>query len=116
MSSTRPSRNPIEATRRVVEHARRLARLEVELKTIVLKRKAKGIGIGAGLGLVALLLSPLVVLFGLATVAAALATTMQVWLAILIVTGILLVLVGGLAGAALVLTKKATARGNDDAG
>jgi hypothetical protein len=115
VSSTAPSsRNPIEATRRVAEHMRRLARLEVELKTIVLKRKAKGIGIGAGLGLLALLLSPLVVLFALATVAAVLATTMEVWLAILIVTGILLVLVGGLAGAALLLTKKATAKGNND--
>ena len=54
-----------------------------------------------------MLLAPLLVVFLLATVAAALATVLQVWLAILVVTGILLVLVGGLAGAAAVLTRAA---------
>lgn len=88
----------------------RLARLELELKTLVLKRRATKIGIGAALGLLAVLLAPLLIVFLLATAAAALATTMQVWLAILIVSGVLLVLVGGLALAAIVLTKAATAK------
>jgi len=44
------------------------------------------------------LLVPLLAVFALAVVAAALATTMKVWLAILIVTGILLVLIVGTCG------------------
>lgn len=111
MSTSAPPKNPIEATKGVAAHARRLAGLELELKTLVVKKKATEIGIGAGLGLMAVLISPLVVLFVLATVAAALATMMRVWLAILIVTGILFVLIGALAGVAYWLTKKATARG-----
>jgi uncharacterized membrane protein YqjE len=102
-----PFRNPIEATRELAERAARLARLELELKTVELKGKAARLGIGAGLGLLAVLLAPLLVVFLLATVAAALATVLQVWLAILVVTGILLVLVGGLAGAAAALTRSA---------
>jgi uncharacterized membrane protein YqjE len=101
------SRNPIEATREIAERAARLARLELELKAVELKGKAARLGIGAGLGLLAVLLAPLLVVFLLATIAAALATVFQVWLAILVVTGILLVLVGGLAGAAAVLTRGA---------
>jgi hypothetical protein len=99
--------NPINAGRAVVEHAKRLAKLQLELKTAELKGKATRLGIGAGFGLLALLLAPLLVVFLLATVAAALATVMAVWLAILIVACILLVLVGGLAGAAFVLTSSA---------
>jgi hypothetical protein len=112
-STASPSRNPIEAARGIAEHVSRLARLELELKTLVLKRKAAKIGIGAALGLLAVLLAPLLVVFLLAAAAAALATMMQVWLAILIVSGALLVLVGGLAAAAVVLTKTATAKEAD---
>ena len=101
MSTTTPPRNPIEATRGVAAHARRLATLELELKTLVLKRKATELGIGAAFGLMAVLLSPLIVLLLLAVAAAALATTMQVWLAILIVTGILLLVIAGLGGTAV---------------
>ena len=108
------SRNPIEAVREIVERGVRLAKLELELKTTELKGKAARFGIGAGLGLVAVLLSPLLVIFLLATVAAALATVLKVWLAILIVTGILFVLVGGLAGAAVVLTRAAVKKGEDE--
>ena len=108
------SRNPIEAVRELGERAARLARLELELKKTELKGKAMRFGIGAGLGLAAVLLAPLLVIFLLAVVAAALATVLQVWLAILVVTGILLVLVGGLAGAAVVLTRAAV-KGDADA-
>src|SRR5882757_10057066 len=100
MSTTQTPKNPIDAAREVAEHAIRVARLELELKTIELRGKAMRIGIGAGLGLAAVLLVPLLAVFGLAVIAALLATTMKVWLAILIVTGILLVLILGLAGAA----------------
>lgn len=108
------SRNPIEATREIADHAVRLARLELELRSVVLRRKAARLGIGAGLGLLAVLLAPLLVVFLLATVAAALATVVEVWLAILIVTCVLLVLVGGLAGAAAVLISRATKGDADD--
>jgi hypothetical protein len=107
------SRNPVDAARGIAEHASRLARLEFELKTLVLKRRAAKLGIGAALGLLAILLAPLLIVFLLATAAAALATTMQVWLAILLVSAALLVLVGGLAVGALVLTKAATAKEAD---
>lgn len=112
--STTPSSNPIEAGRSIAEHAARLARLELELKTVELKGKAARLGLGAGLGLLAVLLAPLLVVFVLATVAAALATVLHVWLAILIVSCILLVLVGGLAGASAVLTSAARKGRADD--
>ncbi len=102
MSAT-PSSNPIEVGRAIAEHATRLAKLELELKAVELKGKAARLGIAAGLGVSAVLLAPLLVVFALATIAAALATVFQVWIAILIVSGLLLVLVGGLAGASAVL-------------
>ena len=37
-------RNPIKATRRVVDHAKQLGRLELELKKVVLKRKGTDLG------------------------------------------------------------------------
>ena len=77
------SRNPIEAVREIAERGIRLGKLELELKTAELKGKAARFGIGAGLGLVAVLLAPLLVIFLLATIAAALATVLKVWLAIL---------------------------------
>jgi hypothetical protein len=112
--STTPSPNPIEAGRSIAEHAARLARLEVELKAAKLKGKAARLSLGAGAGLLAVLLAPLLVVFLLATIAAGLATVLQVWLAILIVSCILLVLVGGLAGVSVVLTSSAVKGRADD--
>jgi hypothetical protein len=105
--SATPSSNPIETGRAIAEHAARLAKLELELKTVELKGKAARVGLAAGLGLLAVLLAPLLVVFVLATIAAVLATVFQVWIAILIVLGLLLVLVGGLAGASAVLISAA---------
>lgn len=114
VSFSPPLKNPLEAARRIVEHAKRVAKLEVELRTIELKGKAIRLGLGAGLGLLAILLAPLLIVFLLAALAAALATTMQVWLAILIVSALLVVLVGGLAGAAALLISAATKGRVDD--
>jgi hypothetical protein len=111
--SATPSSNPIETGRAIAEHAARLAKLELELKTVELKGKAARLGLAGGLGLLAVLLAPLLVAFVLATVAAALATVFQVWIAILIVSGFLLVLVGGLAGASAALISGAK-RGRED--
>jgi hypothetical protein len=113
VAATETSRNPIKAAREVVDRAVRLAKLEFELKTVGLKSKVVRVGMGAGLGLLALLLAPLVVVFGLATLAALLATWMHVWLAILIVTGVLLLLILCLAGAAALLIRKALKGGGD---
>jgi Putative Actinobacterial Holin-X, holin superfamily III len=104
----------MDAAREIAEHAARLARLELELKTVELKSKAAHLTVGAGLGLLAILLAPLFVGFLLATVAAVLATMLDVWLAILIVTCVLLGLVGGLAGAAAMLILPALRGGGDD--
>jgi hypothetical protein len=112
VSTSTTSRNPIEKLRQIVGHAKRLASLEFELRTFGLKRKASRLGIAAVLGLVALLLLPLVLVFALATVAAALATVFSVWLSILIVTGILLLLIALLAGTALVLVRRALQGGS----
>lgn len=109
-----PKWSPIEAGRAIAEHAARLARLELELKTLELKGKAVKLGAAAGFGLLAVLLAPLLVVFLLATVAAALATVFQVWVAILIVSGLLLVLVGGLAAASAVLISKASKGRTDE--
>ena len=106
MSAT-PSSNPIEAGRAIAEHAARLAKLELELKAVELKGKAARLGLAAGLGLSAVLLAPLLVVFALATIAAALATVFRVWIAILVVSGLLLVLLGGLAGASAMLISAA---------
>jgi hypothetical protein len=114
MSFTPPMTNPLEAVRRIIERGVRLAKLELELKTVELKGKAIRLALGAGLGLLAVLLAPLLVVFLLAALVAALATTMSVWLAILIVSGVLLVLVGGLAGAAAMLTSAALKGHVDD--
>jgi hypothetical protein len=89
--------NPIAAAREIADHAKRLARLELELRAAQVKPPATKIGIGSGLGLTAFLLLPLLLGFVLAAVAAGFATTLSVWLSILIATGILLLLIAILA-------------------
>lgn len=79
-------------TKQVAEHASSLARLEVELAALELKRKLQALGIGLGLGAGAALFAVFMLGFLFATIAAGLATVMPTWLALLITTGILLVL------------------------
>lgn len=88
------------AARQVAEHASALARLEVELALLEVKRKVAALGIGIGLLATAALIGLFAVGFGLATAAAALALVMPWWAALLIVFGalvlicLILVLVG----------------------
>jgi hypothetical protein len=96
------------AAKQVAEHASALARLEIELAQLELKRKVARLGIGIGLGLVAGLLLLFMLGFLLAAGAAALATTVSTWLALLIVAGGLLVLAGLLGVVALSSIKKGT--------
>jgi membrane protein len=80
------------AAKEVAEHASALARLELELAGIELKRKAGALGLGLGLGVTAVLLAVYGLGFLFATLAAALATFLATWLALLIVTAVLLAL------------------------
>jgi uncharacterized membrane protein YqjE len=96
------------AAKQVAEHASSLARLELELAILELKRKVAALGIGIGLGAGALLFVVFALGFGFATVAAALATTMSTWAALLITTGILVGLGALLAIVALSLIRKGT--------
>ena len=82
------------AAKQVAEHASSLAKLELELAGLELKRKVGSLGAGLGLGIGAALFA----LFGLgflfATVAAALASVLDTWLALLLVTVGLFALAG----------------------
>ena len=75
------------AAKHVAEHATSIAKLEVELAALELKKKITALGIGIGFGLGAALFALFMVGFAFATVAAALATFLATWLALLIVTG-----------------------------
>jgi Putative Actinobacterial Holin-X, holin superfamily III len=83
------------AAKLVAEKASSIARLEVELASMEVKRKiaALGVGIGLLLGAAAVLLYGIG--FAFATIAAGLATFLPVWLSLLIVTAFVF-LVGGL--------------------
>ena len=81
-----------ETVKSVSERASALVRLELELAALELKRKAFSLAVGIGLALGAAVLLVFAVGFGLATIAAGIATAVSWWLALLIVTvGILLV-------------------------
>lgn len=74
----------------VSERASTLVRLELELAALELKRKAASLAVGIGLLLTAAVLMLFVVGFGLATLAAGIATALPWWASLLIVTGIVL--------------------------
>ncbi len=74
------------AAKQVAEHASSLAKLELELAGLELKRKVGALGAGLGLGLGAALFALFAFGFLLATAAAALALVLDTWLALLIVT------------------------------
>jgi uncharacterized protein (DUF2062 family) len=97
-----------EAARNVVEHATSVAKLEVELRALELKKKAASFAVGIGLGVAAAVVAFFALAFALATIAAAFATFLPWWLALLIVTLALLCLCGLLAWLATRAFKKAT--------
>ena len=94
------------AAKRVAEHASAIAKLELELAGLELKKKVASLGIGVGLAVAAGVFAFLMVGFLFATVAAALATFLATWLALLIVAGILAVLAVTFGLVALGLLKK----------
>jgi uncharacterized membrane protein len=82
------------AAKQVAEHASSIAKLELELAALELKKKVVAVGLGIGLGIGAAVFGLFMLGFLFATVAAVLATFLSTWLALLIVT----VFLGGLAG------------------
>jgi hypothetical protein len=88
----RPNGRPgvAAAAKQVADHAKALVGLEVELASLELKRKLGALGLGIGLLIGAALFGLFALGFLFATVAAALATFLATWLALLIVTGFLL--------------------------
>jgi uncharacterized membrane protein YqjE len=96
------------AVKQVSEHASAIVRLELELAALELKRKVASLGIGIGLALGAALMLLFMLGFLYATIAAALALVMPWWAALLVVTGILLVMAAVLGVLALGRIKKGT--------
>ena len=85
------------AAKQVAESASSIARLEVELATLELKKKVSVLGVGIGLGAGAALFAVFMVGFLFLAIAAGFATFLPTWLALLIVTVILLLLTALLA-------------------
>jgi uncharacterized membrane protein len=96
------------AAKSVSEHLSSILRLEMELATTELKRKIVALGLGIGLGLGAAVFLLLMLVFGLATIAAALATAMSVWLALLIMMGACFLIAGLLGTFAIMNIRKGT--------
>ena len=94
------------AAKHVAEHASSIARLEVELALMEVKKKVVALGVGIGALLGAAIFSLFMLGFLFATIAAAFATFLPWWLALLIVTGILALSTGGLALIGLGALKK----------
>lgn len=96
------------AAREVAEHASTLARLELELAGLELKQKAGALGAGVVLAVSAALVGLYALGFLFATGAAALATVLDTWLALLIVSLVLLLVAAILGVVALGRLKRGT--------
>ena len=96
------------AAKSVAEHASAIARLEIELAALEVKTKVTALAVGIGMGIGAAILGLFGLGFVFATIAAALATFLSTWLALLIVTLGLFALAGLLGVLALRKIKKGT--------
>jgi multisubunit Na+/H+ antiporter MnhE subunit len=110
-----PMTDPRQATngvagdaQRVAEHASSIAKLEVELARLELKQKVTSFSVGIGLATAAAVFGLVMLGFVFATIAAALAMFLSVWLALLLVTVLLLGLAGTLGAVALRVFRKTT--------
>ena len=96
------------AAKEVAEHASAIARLEIELAAMELKRKVVSLGLGIGLAIAAAVLLLFMVGFAYAAAAAALALVVPTWAALLIVTAILFLKVALLGFLAIGRIRKGT--------
>jgi uncharacterized membrane protein YqjE len=96
------------AVKEVAERASAIVRLELELAALELKRKVSSLGLGIGLLLGAAVLAVFMLGFFFATIAAGLATAMPVWAALLVTTGILLLLAAVVGYLGVAKVKKGT--------
>jgi hypothetical protein len=85
------------AAKSVAEHASAIARLELELASLEIKKKIAALGVGIGLLVGAAAVGFYAIGFIFATISAGLATFLPVWLSLLIVTLVLLAVTGLLA-------------------
>ena len=96
------------AVKEVAERTSAIVRLELELAAMELKRKVSSLGLGIGLLLGAAVFAVFMFGFLFATIAAGLATAMPVWAALLVTTGILLLLAAVVAALGVAKVKKGT--------
>jgi predicted PurR-regulated permease PerM len=96
------------ATKAVSERVSSIVRLEIQLAVSELKRKVVALGLGIGLVVGAGIFLLFVLGFAFATIAAAFATFLSTWLALLIVTGILFAIAGALGFVGVTLLAKGT--------
>ena len=96
------------AAKIVAERASTIVRLELELAAMELKRKIVALGFVIAFGLGAALFLLFALGFAFAAVATAFATTMSTWLALLLTTGILVLVAATLGVLALMKIKKGT--------
>ena len=97
-----------DAAKQVADRAKALAGLEVELAATEMKRKVGAFGVGLGLLAGAGLAAVYAVGFLLATVAAALALSLDLWLALLVVGLALVIITAVLAFMGVRSVRKAT--------
>jgi positive regulator of sigma E activity len=96
------------AAKLVADRARSIVQLEIQLALTEIKQKVAAIGIGIGLLVGAALFLFFAIAFALATIAAAIATALSTWLALLIVTGALVLVVAVLAAIGIASIRKGT--------
>jgi len=96
------------AAKLVSERASSLVRLELQLAAAELKQKVVALGLGIALLVGAAVLGLFALGFALATAATALTTTLSTWLALLVVTGGLVLLAGVLGALGLGRVRKGT--------
>jgi hypothetical protein len=96
------------AVKEVSERISAIVRLELELAAMEVKRKAVALGVGIGLAIGAAIFLVFMLGFAFATIAAGLATAVSTWLALLITTGILLLLVAVLGLLAMIKIRQGT--------
>jgi Putative Actinobacterial Holin-X, holin superfamily III len=94
------------ATKRVADHARSIVRLELQLAATEVRKRLAALGIGIALLALAAVLALTALFFGLAAATAGIATTLSVWLSLLIMFGGLFLLAAILGVVGAVLLKK----------